>query len=251
MKNDILTEERIDNYILGKMTAEQKAQFESDMQTDQELKSEYEAQKEVAGGVQRVALRQFLADCEQKRLTKVSVEFVGLGQTLREFSDKVRKFAFSGKRLAWSFSAVAAMVVAVVGVSNYSRMSNSLQDTFLLAYSQTIAPEPRNGNELDLLLESVYVNIGAGQFELAESQLKQADKLIEEGLNEAIITEEDEYNHRILSLKHEDSQWYSALMLMKHGKVLKAKKALSSIAESGSCYSQDAQELSNKIYHSK
>lgn len=251
MNNDITREERIDNYILGRMTDSERAQFESELLEDQELKEEYEVQKEAANGIQRVALRQFLAECEHERASKTTVEFVGFGTTIKSISDKIRSFMNSGQRVAWSLSAVAAMVVAVIGISNYSSMSNSLQSSAVLAYAQTTVPEARDGNELDMLLESAHASIGSNQLELAETQLVQAEILINDGLSIEDNSEEGIYNHQLLKVKQQDAEWLSALVLMKKGQVMKAKKALALIIESGGLYAQNAQEIMREIYHSK
>ena len=42
MNNDITTEERIDNYLLGRMAEAERAAFERDLATDAELKEEHE-----------------------------------------------------------------------------------------------------------------------------------------------------------------------------------------------------------------
>ncbi len=44
---------------------------------------------------------------------------------------------------------------------------------------------------------------------------------------------------------------YSAIILMKKGKVVKAKKALKTIAENEGIHSKEAQEILEEIYHSK
>ncbi len=251
MKNDISTEERIDNYILGNMTAEERARFESDTQADSELRQEYESQLEVANGVQRVALRQFLSECEENRGKYLYAKNSKLLQVLKNSLGNVIAVMTSDRKFAWSLSAVAAIIIAVVGFFNYSGMSHALHTYSVLAYNQISVSEPRDGNEVDLLLASAYASIGAEQLDLAEFQLEQANDLIESGLNTDVLSEEDEYNHQLLLLKREDLRWYSAILLMKQGKVLKARKALSAIIDGKGNYAKNAQDAFNEIYHSK
>ena len=52
MNNDITTEERIDNYLLGRMSEAERAAFERDLVKDADLKEEYECQKAIANAVQ-------------------------------------------------------------------------------------------------------------------------------------------------------------------------------------------------------
>lgn len=251
MINNISTEERIDNYLLGKMNSSECSQFESDLESDSALREEYESQKEVANGVQRVALRQFLAECEQKRTTAHAVEFVGLGESMKSISDKIKIFASSGRRLAWSLSAVAAMVVAVVGLSNYLSISNSLQSFSVMAYNQTQAPIARDGNQLDALLESAYTSIGNNQLDVAAANIGEAFSLIENEMAKPVATEEDAYNRQILQIKKQDAEWYSVLVLLKQGKVLKSRMKLKAIVEAGGIYTEEAQNILDDIYHSK
>ena len=67
MNNDITTEERIDNYLLGRMSEAERAAFERDLATDAELKEEYECQKAVANAVQKVAMKDFLTQHAAER----------------------------------------------------------------------------------------------------------------------------------------------------------------------------------------
>lgn len=251
MKNDISTEERIDNYILGKMSDPERMQFESELRLDIELRAEYEAQKEVANGVQRIALRAFLEECEKERSAKPSIEIISLRQTVRKILKKAQEYFSSTKRLAWSLSVVAAMAVAVVGIPQYVSMSNMLQSSSLVAYAQTTVPEARDGNELDFLLQSAYASIGTNQLDAAETQLNRANALIQEECSSLKDSEEDEYHRQILQIKQQDTEWYSAIILMKKGKVVKAKKALKAIAENEGVHSKEAQEILDEIYHSK
>ena len=45
MNNDISTEERIDNYLLGRMTEAERSAFEQEIERNPDLRKEYECQK--------------------------------------------------------------------------------------------------------------------------------------------------------------------------------------------------------------
>ncbi len=237
---DISTENRIDDYLLGRMTPEQKTQFEADIKSDPELKAEYEAQLDTALGVQRLALKQFLSECEEQRKSK----------------GKVRSINFRARRIIYSVGASAAVVIAVCtgGAYRYASLSDSLQTASVLSYDRTIAPTPRDGNALDILLDSAYVSLGAGELDKAETQIAEAKALIAgdfEVFNSAehSLTEEEVYELSLLKMKAEDAEWYSALVLMKRGKVFKAQKTLKAIAKEGGTYAGAAEDILSEVYH--
>lgn len=248
MKNDISTEERIDNYILGRMTTDEVKAFEDDLESDSELKSEYESQKAISNSVQRVALREFLHECEQERSSARRIEVVGLRETIHNIVDFIKSFVSSGQRITWTMSAVAAMIVAVVGITDYSGISNDLQYKSVAVYAQLVEPTPRDGNTLDVIMADAYTKIGTDNYSEAEELLESTQNLITEGLSKPVVTEEDEYNHQIMLIKAQDVDWYSAIILMKRGKVFKAKKALKAIVAQNGIYSEDAQRILNEVY---
>ena len=125
MYNDISTEEKIDNYLLGRMSDEDKRLFEAELERDTLLKEEYECQKQVANAVQKVSMREFLIKhAEERKQMKSYVP--DLSVMLGVFFDKIRDYFDSGQRVVWAFASVAAMVVAVVGGINYSTTLHSL-----------------------------------------------------------------------------------------------------------------------------
>ena len=60
-------EERIDNYITGKMTPEEILQFRKDLNTDMQLREEYERVKEISDAIQRRALKDKLVQVEKTK----------------------------------------------------------------------------------------------------------------------------------------------------------------------------------------
>jgi hypothetical protein len=57
MRNELEQMEIIDNYLMGKMSAQEKANFESEMSADPALKSAVSAQRDLIAGMQRIAYR--------------------------------------------------------------------------------------------------------------------------------------------------------------------------------------------------
>lgn len=247
MNNDITTEERIDNYLLGLMSESERAAFEQDLATDAELKEEYECQKAIANAVQKVAMKDFLTQhaAEQR---EESGNVIELSTYFKQVTGKIREFFSSGQRVAWTLASVAAMVVAIVGGVNYTSTLHTMQSNGMLAYTELTVPVPRDGNELDALIEKAYTLIGAGEFDQALDTIGDAKAMANGTLDDPVVTEEDEYEHQVLQQKLYDLEWYEAIVLMRQGKVINAKKALDAIATSSSPYAEAARNKLNTIF---
>ena len=247
MNNDITTEERIDNYLLGRMSEAERAAFERDLVVDAELKEEYECQKAVANAVQKVAMKDFLTQHAAERQSE-SNNVIDLSTYFKQASGKIREFFSSGQRVAWTLASVAAMVVAIVGSVNYTSTLHTMQGNGMLAYTELTVPVSRDGNELDALIENAYTLIGAGEFDQALVTIGAAKTMVNEALDVPVVSEEDEYEHQVLQQKQYDLEWYEAIVLMRQGKVLKAKKALEAISTSDGPYAEVARNELNAIF---
>lgn len=247
MNNDITTEERIDNYLLGRMNEAERAAFERDLETDAELKEEYEFQKAVANAVQKVAMKGFLTQYTAER-QEANSNVIDLSTYFKQATGRIREFFSSGQRVAWTLASAAAMVVAIVGSVNYTSTLHTMQGNGMLAYTELTVPVTRDGNELDVLIETAYSLIGAAEFDQALDTIGNAKTMINETLDGSIVTEEDEYEHHVLQQKLYDLEWYEAIILMRQGKVLKAKKALKAISTSDSPYAGAASNEFNTLF---
>ena len=247
MKNDITTEERIDNFLLGRMSEAEKAAFERDLETDAELKEEYECQKAIANAVQKVAMKDFLTQHAAERQEERSN--VDLSTYFKQATGKIRDFFSSGQRVAWALASVAALVVVIVGSVNYTSTLHTMQTNGMLAYAELTAPVARDGNELDSIMEDAYDLIGEDELDKAMNAIERAKATVSEGLAQPVETEEDEYEHQVLHQKLYDLEWYEAIVLMRQGKVIKAKKALNAIANSNSPYADVARDGLNALFH--
>lgn len=247
MNNDITTEERIDNYLLGRMSEAERAAFERDLAADAELKEEYECQKAIANAVQKVAMKDFLTQHAAERKEKQG-NVIDLSTYFRQAPSKIREFFSSGRRVVWMFASVAAMLVAVVGTVNYTSTLHTMQGNGMLAYAELSVPVARDGNELDAMIEDAYNLIGEGELNKAMDFIEKAKATVSEKLTQPVETEEDEYEHQVLQLKLYDLEWYEAIVLMRQGKVLKAKKVLNAISTSDSPYADAARNELNSIF---
>ena len=239
MYDDITIEERIDNYLLDRMSNEEKRLFEADLERNPELKEEFENQKQVANAVQKVAMRDFLEKhAEERQLAKRNA--FELSEVFSRFSNWMKGYFSSGQRVVWAFATVAAMVVAIVGGINYSSTVRSLENSGMLAYAELAAPIARDGNQVDILIGKVYEQIGNEGYDGALATIEEARGIINTILENEAVTEEDIYEQTVLQLKLYDLEWYDAIILMREGKALKAKKLLKSIASSDSPYAESS-----------
>ena len=245
MNSDITTEERIDNYLLGRMSEAERTAFERDLATDAELKEEYECQRAIANAVQKVAMRDFLTQHATERQEESST-VIDLSIYFKRATGKIREFFSSGQRVAWTLASVAAMVVAIVGSVNYTSTLHTMQGNGMLAYADLAAPIARDGNELDIMIEEAYTLIGTDELDKATDVIEKAKAKVSECLAQPVESDEDEYEHQVMQLKAYDLEWYEVIVLMKQGKVIKAKRALEAIATSLGPYADSARnELNN------
>lgn len=241
MNNDITTEERIDNYLLGRMTDAEKRAFEQELAADAALREEFECQRAIVNAVQKVAMKEFLAKHAAKREEEHG-NVIEISDYFRQAAGKVRDFFSSGQRVIWTLASAAAMVVTVVGSVNYVSTLHTMQANGMLAYAELAAPVARDGNELDSIMEDAYNLIGAGELDQAIDAIAEAKTKIQEALCEPVVTEEDEYTHVVLQQKLYDLEWYEAIVLMRKGKLVQARKVLNVIAGSDSPYANNAQK---------
>ena len=236
MDNEIAREERIDNYLLGRMSDAERAAFESDMANDEALKEEYENQRAIATAVQKAAMKDFL------------IKHYNARKDNRNTQNVLSVFFNSGKRVVWTLTSIAAMLVAVVGGVNYVSTRNTLMSNGKFAYEELSAPIPRDGNELDGLMGEAYRLIANEDFGQALSFINNAKNNLYDGLSRGFAHEAGEYEYNLLKRKLFDLEWYETIVLMRQGKVIKAKKALADIASSDSPYAEIAKDYIGKSF---
>lgn len=256
MDNDISTEERIDNYLLGHMSDAERAAFERELDEDDSLREEYQCQREVAFAVQKAAMKDFLCKHSSEPDADLS--------TRRE--RKRGGNPFQRKIVLWAFVSAAAVVVAIVGGANYLSTFNSIRGAGMEAYSELAAPVARGGDEVDAMMEKIYALIGENQCDAALALIDEARGKVTglfEGLSgfdeldkseafsnlSSAAAEEKLYECRMLRQKLYVLDWYEAVALMRDGKVIKARKALRAIADSDSPYSSRADEALTQLFN--
>ena len=201
MKNDISTEERIDQYLLGRMTEAERTAFEKEMDEDSDLREEYESQREVANAVRRAAMKDFLIRHSKKRRTR-----------------------FSGMMILWTVASVAAILIAVVGVNNYSSTVHALQQNGLSAFSQLEQPVTRGGDQLDAWIAEAYMLLEGEEYEAASAIIEKAKESISQSLAIEVTSEESAYEHGILQMKYYDLPFAIGVYDVGNAKTLASKQ---------------------------
>lgn len=225
MEENINILEKIDRYILGQMSDEEKSAFETELSSNPELKHEYELQREIILATQRVHFKRHLQNIDQQARLKR------------------RKMI----RTASSWSIAAAIVcVCIVGID--MKYSSDLRDASMICYAETGAPLTRSDSEVDELLAEAYELIDKNELRAASSKILAAEKIINEELKQPVTTEEEQYRKEIMILQKQDIDWYKAMILMKEGEIFKSRKALKKIASSDSRYAEQAKELLETNY---
>lgn len=221
-------QDRIDEYIIGTMSASDRIIFEGALRQNADLRHEVEVQASIAEAVQAVRLKQLLKE----------VEAGMAGVPAKEEKKTKTFFLFRRQVLTWASAAAAVAIIFFSG--NSWRQTQRFKGFGNEYYAALVEPVARDGNELDNLLASSYALIGSGEYEAASANLEKARKQIADGLGLPILDEESEYEHKVLQEKLYNLDWYEAIILMKQGKYRKAKDALRTIAASDSPYAENA-----------
>lgn len=225
MEENINISEKIDRYILGQMSEEDKTAFEAELSADSELKYEYEVQREIILATQRLHFKRHLQNIEKQARQKRR-------KMIRTIS-------------SWS---IAAAIVCVCVVGADMKYSLDIRDASMLCYAETGAPLTRSDSEVDELLSEAYELIGTNDLKLATSRIQSAENMIDEDLKHQATTEEEQYRKEIMLLQKQDIEWYKALILMKEGEIFKSRKALKKITSSNSRYAEQARNILETNY---
>lgn len=246
MNDSIDIEDRVDRYILCQMSETERAAFEQDLLVNDALKEEYLAQKFIADSVQRVALRNFL-EVKSSQLSRRKIST--LSGVINSAIGHFKEYMYQPRRILVTASIAASFIVAVVGTIDYTNKSSDMVELSAQYYSQTLSPVLRGENEIDVLLIESYNRIGENNIEDAEDCLEKAFKLIESEIVGLDDSEEGRYLANILKSQKQDAEWYSAVIEMKKGHLIRAKKQLKTISGSDSQYADEAKQILQTLFN--
>lgn len=240
-------EEKIDNYILGRLSAEQTQAFEELMANDEVLRGEVALRREMITAVQLSA-----ADAMLRKLRAAHVaeqaeerEAEAAKEAEEAFAEQQRRAAAERRRrraFTWGFATVALAACFVVGLfvhldyqQSYTAYGNSLQLSTLALRGE------------EVLSNDIIEAIEAEEYERAHILIAQAREMTFDASRLAESTaEEVEYEREIYAHEQALVEWLEAVTLMREGRWLKARRQLKAIAASDSPYREEAERaLSN------
>lgn len=242
-----MMEEKIDNYILGRLSAEQTQAFEELMANDEELRGEVALRREMITAVQLSA-----ADAMLRKLRAAHVaeqaeerEAEAAKEAEEAFAEQQRRAAAERRRrraFSWGFATVALAACFVVGLfvhldyqQSYTAYGNSLQLSTMMLRGE------------EVLSNDIIEAIEAKEYERAHILIAQAREMTFDASRLAECTaEEVEYEREIYAHEQALVEWLEAVTLMREGRWLKARRQLKAIAASDSPYREEAERaLSN------
>lgn len=243
-------EEKIDNYILGRLSAEQTQAFEELMANDEELRGEVALRREMITAVQLSAadamLRKLRAAHVAKQAEQAEEREAEAAKEAEEaFAEQQRRAAAERRRrraFTWGFATVALAACFVVGLfvhldyqQSYTAYGNSLQLSTLALRGE------------EVLSNDIIEAIEAEEYERAHILIAQAREMTFDTSRLAESTaEEVEYEREIYAHEQALVEWLEAVTLMREGRWLKARRQLKAIANTDSPYREEAERaLSN------
>lgn len=235
-------EEKIDNYILGRLSAEQTQAFEELMANDEELRGEVALRREMITAVQLSA-----ADAMLRKLRAAHVaeqaeerEAEAAKEAEEAFAEQQRRAAAERRRrraFTWGFATVALAACFVVGLfvhldyqQSYTAYGNSLQLSTLALRGE------------EVLSNDIIEAIEAEEYEQAHILIAQAREMTFDASRLAESTAEElEYEREIYAHEQALVEWLEAVTLMREGRWLKARRQLKAIANTDSPYREEAE----------
>ena len=238
-------EEKIDNYILGRLSAEQTQAFEELMANDEELRGEVALRREMITAVQLSA-----ADAMLRKLRAAHVaeqaeqaeerEAEAAKEAEEAFAEQQRRAAAERRRrraFTWGFATVALAACFVVGLfvhldyqQSYTAYGNSLQLSTMMLRGE------------EVLSNDIIEAIEAKEYERAHILIAQAREMTFDASRLAESTAEElEYEREVYAHEQALVEWLEAVTLMREGRWLKARRQLKAIAASDSPYREEAE----------
>ena len=205
-------EDRIDNYILGRMSNEERQAFEKEISVNTELQEKVALHRDIVRAMRIERDKEYLQSLE--RDIKV-----------QEMTERRRR------TFAMRISSIAVAACLVLGVFvHFDTQSDYRQ--YGLGIELAVS---RGGGYSD----KAAVAINEGHYDKALSLIAEGEAkpfVCDDTNPEIVEAERDEYQR-----EQDELQWYKTVAYMRMGKYIKAKKLLKQIALSDSEYKDEAQ----------
>lgn len=202
-----MKDERIDNYVMGRMSDEELFSFEQELLNNSELQQEVALHQELVLAIQMKGAKAYARKKRSSRHHRMLIW-----------------------RISTSFAVAACLLVGIFVNASLTNQCKRIGAGMEL-------PEfgVRGGSSLDVISQKIQNN-----------ELKEALSLIEEEQSiQYLISDPDaiaQYN-----AEQQVLEWYKAVSYMRMGKWIKAKKLLNQIAASDSFYKAQAQEVLDRL----
>jgi len=214
MKENEILEERIDRYLKGSMTDQEREAFESQIEKDSELHREVELQRSIIWAVRKEQLGKIILNEEEKISKKTSI-----------------------RKLAIYFGSIAvAASLSGVFYLGYLNDCESISNRFYQSYTYT--PIPSRGDQVTALTHS-------------DSIFFEALHHLENGQKKLAITQLESLNNssaEMLAATNDVVKWYLSLAYLKNAQKKRAKTLLLEITKSANSeYKTKAEDLLKEL----
>mgnify|MGYP003289764022 CR=1 FL=1 len=232
-----MKQDRIDNYILGEMSNEERLAFEQEMSQDKNLQEEVALQRDIVRAIRLKAAKEHLQAVEREIQAKEQREMQAKERRRQVFIVKLSNVA----RLV-----AACLIIGVIAGSSYYYVDtvNTYRDCGLNIQSEILAERGGARGEEKCSDRAITA--------MANGDYKLALDIIEEG--ESIKFAFDDPNSTLreqalleFKFEQEDLQWFKAVTYMRMGKWVKAKRLLKEIAASDSYYKTKAEKALEEL----
>lgn len=228
MKNDLL-----ERYFEKTLSAKEEAEFLKSLESDPELKAEFEFRNSVKKAVARKELKGFLNEIETKKT-----------------SDKK----------PWIIGGVAASLLLAFGIwlSTINNPKKQIADAYFQTLPNMVNPTVRGENNVDLS-KKAFEKYEAENFRLAIKEFEQLEKtpenLLYTGISYLANNDAEESVKILNSFATNDStqnletyrKWYLALAYLKDGQEDQAKKILKALSRYENPVQEHAREVLAKM----
>ena len=224
-----MKQELIDNYILGKMSAEERQTFELEISQDSEMQKEVALHRDIVRAIRMKAAKEHLRNIEN--------EIQATEQRKKTF------------KILSPITTMAACLVSGVCIASgaffYVDTALDYRNYGLNIIQEEIIATKVSDRGVESLSDKTIDAIKNNDFNKALSIIEEGEKL-EDTFSDPNPTLEEQA-HQEYKIEQEDLQWYKAVVYMCQGRWIKAKKLLKKIAASDSFYKADAQKALNEL----
>lgn len=224
-----MKQDRIDNYILGEMSNEERLAFEQEMSQNKNLQEEVTLQRDIVRAIRLKAAKEHLQAVE------------------REIQAKERRRQVFIVTLSNIARAVAAcLIIGVIAGSSYYYVDtvNTYRDCGLNIQSEILAERGGARGE-EKYSDRAITAMENGDYKLALDIIEEGES-IKFAFDDPNLTLREQ---ALLEFKfeQEDLQWFKVVTYMRMGKWIKAKRLLKEIATSDSYYKAKAQDVLKEL----